>query len=207
MVSENPGKSMETSNNCWARPMYKIAAILFLVVFVASCRNANTPGSPFARGQLSSAEVASMQQKSMQPWPAGPVFRAVWEDGPRRHVCLTPGVLGGFNAYFNVAVFFPDGMLDEQTDINVPEGYEPYRLLQLFGPMVIWFRDPDGNRRDFFREATRPEEWQTGIRQAEDMLKEKLARLEATGTNSSIVAAFKARLKELQDARDRVGTQ
>ena len=186
--------------------MNKIATILFLAAFLVSCRNANTPGSSFARGQLTSTEVASMQQRSIQPWPPGPVFRAVWEHGPHRDVCLTPGALGGFNAYFNVAVFFPDGTLDEQTDINVPEGYEPYRLLQLFGPMVIWFRDPDGNRGDFFREARSPKEWQSGIRQAEDMLKEELTRLEEAGTNSTIVAALKVRLKQLQDARDRVET-
>ena len=179
--------------------MKKIASILCLVVLVIGCRNSDVPGRPFERGKLSAAELASMGQKNTPPSDGPPIYRAIWNEEPVRHVCLQSGVLGGFNAFYGVAVFSPDGTLDEQTDINIPEGYEPYRLLHLSVPMVIWFRDPTGKRKDFFKEANIPEDWQTRGRAAEDRLREEIRRLEATGSDTQFVVAFKARLKQIQD--------
>lgn len=174
----------------------KLVLIGFFVVLIAGCSKARQPGYPFEHGTFSAAEAASIGA-------SGSVYRAVWNIGSVRHVCLTPGVLGGFNAYYNVAVFLPDGALTERTTVDAPEGYEPHRLLQLFYPMVVWFRDPSGKREDFFKEAIPVEEYQRRLRAGEDKLKEELERLEASGSDTQVIAALRERLKQIQDTRNR----
>jgi hypothetical protein len=183
----------------------KLAWILFWVALLAGCRKSDVSGFPFERGQLNATEVASMHSTLTLGHASGPVYRAVWNSGPVRHVCLKSGPLGGFNAFYGVAVFFPDGTLDEETTVDAPDGYEPYRLLQLYSPMVIWFRDPTGKRKDFFKEAITPEEYQRRDREAVEKLKEEVTRMEASGSDTQLVAALKARLKQIQDAREKTG--
>lgn len=208
----------------WGRgTIPKVAAALALIAFATGCRDVNTPGSPFRRSQLTAAEKASMREKGINRWGDVPIYRSVWkgdphhqraawEGDPHRHVCLRPDTFGGFPRSFDVAIFLPDGTLEEQTNIDAPGRWEPYRLLQPSHHMVIWFRDPEEDRRYFFKEARPAEEWRENMRELLGVILEiredDLNTLEATGSGAAEeIAAVKSHLKELREARERIRSQ
>ena len=173
--------------------MKRSVAILLVVTVLAGCSNKrDLPGVEFGPSQLTETEATALRLRALQD-PL--VFRAVWRDGPPRDVCLQSAGLGGFGHFYEVTVFFPNGKLDEETRINVPEGYEPYRLLQVSLPTVVWFRDPAGDRKDCFKVALSKEDMQRLDRETRKALQQSLS----TVTNVQVVAALRRRLAELPD--------
>ena len=173
--------------------MKRTVAILLIVTVLAGCSNKrDLPGVKFRPSQLTKTEATALGLKtSLEPH----VFRAVCRDGPPRDVCLQSAGLGGFWHFYSVAVFFPNGKLDEATRINVPEGYEPYRLLQVSLPTVVWFRDPTGRRKDSFNVALSEEDMQRRARETRKALQQSLS----AATNVQVAAALRRRLAELPD--------
>jgi hypothetical protein len=166
---------------------------LLLALLIAGCsRNPAPPGVTFHRSELSNAELETLKQATGGNWNSSDVFRAQWRQGPSRDIVVQDVGLSGSLAHARVAVFFPNVRLGEITRVAMPEGYEPFRLLQACLPVVIWFRDPGGRRRDFFAEAMSATEMEKVLTEGRNAM----ALAIASSTDTQVVD----RLRQLQES-------
>ena len=188
--------------------MQRVVSIFLLVALISGCSKSNARHVAFQRGKLSAEENASVQQ-TIGFRPDSLTYRAIWKQkGTVRHVCLQlTGSFDNWSTPYQVAVFGDDGDLLERTQIDAPRSLEPSSVVQL-SPLRIRFHDPSGERKDDVKEAPTSEEWRRRTllahEKAEAMLKEELAKVESSGTNTRLVAAVKAQLEEIQDTKQKL---
>ena len=186
---------MTRSQFRWLLVGSPIVFVLSIMVLVVGCGGLKQPGYPFE--QIPTSIPLLIDYPDV-------VYHAILAEGTRDNVYLERSGIGGFNGFYYVTILSSNGALIEETAIDAPDGYQPYRLLQC-QPLVVWFRDPTEKRKDFFREAISAEEWQSRKRGAEDRLKEEIRQLEASGSNTEALVVLKARLKSIENHKTKAG--